>query len=153
MASAGDRREPVWLFDLDNTLHDTSHAIFAEISRGMTAAVCEALDCDADTANLLRSRYWERYGATVIGMVRHHGVDAHEFLHRSHSFDVAPLVRAERGLAHRLSRLPGRKVLVTNAPLHYARNVLAHLGILRAFGDACRAYAARRARACAAALD
>ena len=28
-----------------------------------------------------------------------------------------------------------------------------YLGILRAFGDACRAYAARRARACAAALD
>jgi len=126
-------REPLWLFDLDNTLHDTSHAIFAQISVGMTEAVCETLGCDEDTANQLRARYWKRYGATVIGMVRHHGVDAHSFLHRSHSFDVRPLVRADRGLAHRLARLPGRKVLVTNAPLHYARAVLGHLGILRAF--------------------
>jgi len=125
--------EPVWLFDLDNTLHDTSHAIFPEISLGMTAAVQEALGCDEQTAGQLRARYWARYGATVIGMERHHGVDPHAFLYRSHDFDVAPLIRAEHGLAWRLKRLPGRKVLVTNAPLHYARAVLKHLGILHVF--------------------
>ena len=128
-----NKKDPVWLFDLDNTLHDTSHKIFAEISKGMTAAVCESLGCDEEEANTLRARYWERYGATVIGMVRHHGIDAHEFLRRSHDFDVKQLVRADRGLAHRLKQLPGRKILVTNAPLDYARAVLAHLGILRAF--------------------
>lgn len=127
------RSWPLWLFDLDNTLHDTSHAIFERINAGMTAAVCEALGCDVDTANQLRTRYWKRYGATVIGLVRHHGVDPHAFLHRSHDFDVCTLVKAERGLARRLAKLPGRKILVTNAPLHYARAVLAHLGILRAF--------------------
>lgn len=125
--------ERVWLFDLDNTLHDTSHAIFAQISLGMTAAVREALDCDEATAHQLRSRYWERYGATVIGMHRHHGVDPYKFLRRSHSFDLKPLIRADKGLAHRIRQLPGRKVLVTNAPLHYAMGVLRHLGIHRAF--------------------
>lgn len=123
----------LWLFDLDNTLHDTSHAIFPRIDSGMTAAVAEALGVDADAANVLRQKYWKRYGATVIGLVRHHGVDPHRFLLRSHDFDVAPLVRAERGLAQRLRMLPGRKVLLTNAPLHYARAVLRHLGILRQF--------------------
>jgi len=131
--TAGESRGPVWLFDLDNTLHNTSHAIFPAINLGMTAAVQEALDCDAQTANQLRSHYWARYGATVIGMQRHHGVDPHDFLHRSHSFDVAPLIRADKGLAWRLKRLPGRKVLVTNAPLHYARAVLKHLDILHVF--------------------
>jgi len=130
---SGASREPVWLFDLDNTLHDTSYAIFPEINLGMTAAVQEALDCDAETANQLRARYWARYGATVIGMERHHGVDPYAFLHRSHCFDVARLIRADKGLAWRLKRLPGRKVLVTNAPLHYARAVLKHLGILSVF--------------------
>ncbi|WP_459616733.1 pyrimidine 5'-nucleotidase [Bordetella sp. 2513F-2] len=123
----------LWLFDLDNTLHDTSHAIFPRIDAGMTAAVAEALGLDLDAASLLRQQYWQRYGATVIGLVRHHGVDANAFLHRSHDFDVAPLVRAERGLARILRNLPGRKVLLTNAPQHYARAVLRHLGILRQF--------------------
>jgi putative hydrolase of the HAD superfamily len=123
----------LWLFDLDNTLHDTSHAIFSKIDHGMTMAVAEALNVDVDAANLVRSQYWKRYGATMIGMVRHHGVNAHEFLHRSHDFDVAPLMRSEKALADKLRRLPGRKVLLTNAPLHYARSVLSHLGILRQF--------------------
>src|SRR6478735_4466657 len=119
--------ERLWLFDLDNTLHDTSHAIFPKIDHGMTMAVAEALNVDIDTANDLRRQYWQRYGATMIGMVRHHGVNPHEFLHRSHDFDVNPLVRAEKALAYKLRQLPGRKVLLTNAPLHYARSVLSQL--------------------------
>ncbi|AZY50497.1 pyrimidine 5'-nucleotidase [Bordetella avium] len=130
---ADARRERLWLFDLDNTLHDTSHAIFPRIDAGMTQAVSEMLGVDESTANSLRKRYWKRYGATVIGMERHHGVDPRRFLHRSHDFDVRPLVRAEKGLAGKLKRLPGRKVLLTNAPLHYARAVLRHLGILQQF--------------------
>jgi putative hydrolase of the HAD superfamily len=130
---ATDSKERLWLFDLDNTLHDTSHAIFPRIDQGMTQAVAHALDVDIAAANSIRSQYWKRYGATVIGLVRHHGVDANAFLHRSHDFDVAPLIRAEKGLAVKLRLLPGRKVLLTNAPLHYARNVLRELGILRQF--------------------
>ena len=127
------QQSPVWLFDLDNTLHDTSHKIFREINLGMTAAVMETLDLDEAAASELRTRYYRRYGATLLGLVRHHSIDPHAFLQRSHAFDVAPLVKAERGLRDKLNRLPGRKVLFTNAPLHYARAVLKHLGILRCF--------------------
>ena len=127
------RQSPVWLFDLDNTLHDTSHKIFREINIGMTAAVMETLELDEAAASELRTRYYRRYGATLLGLVRHHNIDPHAFLQRSHAFDIAPLVKAERGLRDKLNRLPGRKVLFTNAPLHYARAVLKHLGILRCF--------------------
>lgn len=123
----------VWLFDLDNTLHDTSHKIFAHISVGMTEAVMESLNVDETTAHELRRKYWEQYGATMIGLAKHHDVDPHQFLYRSHSFDVRPLIKAEKGLAQRFRKLPGRKVLVTNAPLHYAKAVLMHLGILKDF--------------------
>ena len=116
--------ERLWLFDLDNTLHPLR-------DRGLTGAVAATLAVDEATANRLRAEYWRRYGATVIGLVRHHGVDADAFLHRSHNFEVAPLVRAETALADKLRRLPGRKVLLTNAPLHYARAALRHLGLLR----------------------
>jgi putative hydrolase of the HAD superfamily len=124
------QQAPVWLFDLDNTLHDTSHKIFREINLGMTAAVMKTLDLDEAAASELRTHYYRRYGATLLGLVRHHNIDPHAFLQSSHAFEVAPLVKAERGLRDKLNRLPGRKVLVTNAPLHYARAVLKHLGIL-----------------------
>ena len=123
----------VWLFDLDNTLHDASHAIFAHIDKAMTQAVRQTLGVDADEANALRQKYWKRYGATAIGLARHHGVNLSHFLRRSHDFDVVAMVRAERGLSAALRALPGRKVLITNAPLHYAKTVLRHLDLLRHF--------------------
>lgn len=126
-------QQPVWLFDLDNTLHNTSHQIFKHISAGMTAAVMETLGVDEQQAHAIRQTYWKRYGATVIGMVKHHGIDPHVFLRRSHNFDVTSLVKAERGIHRKFAQLPGRKILVTNAPYHYARAVLKHLRMHRMF--------------------
>ncbi|NGM86669.1 pyrimidine 5'-nucleotidase [Parapusillimonas sp. SGNA-6] len=125
--------QPVWLFDLDNTLHDCSKGIFNAIDGAMAMAVARTLNIDQDAANVLRKTYWKRYGATVIGMVRHHGVDAGAFLELSHSFEVAPLVHGEAGLRHKLHKLKGRKIILTNAPLKYAREVLKTLGILHEF--------------------
>lgn len=119
----------VLFFDLDNTLHDASHAIFAQINLRMTAYVREHLGLDEAGANLLRERYWRRYGATLMGLVRHHGVHADHFLRQTHDFALPALLRAERGLVQLFRRLPGRKVLLTNAPDRYAAAVLRHLGL------------------------
>ncbi|MGB3288934.1 MAG: pyrimidine 5'-nucleotidase [Burkholderiaceae bacterium] len=123
----------VWLFDLDNTLHDCSKGIFQAIDGAMARAVATTLSLDAQAANALRTQYWKRYGATVIGMVRHHGVDAKAFLKLSHDFQVAPLVHCETGLGRKLKLLQGRKIILTNAPLDYAHDVLKALGILHHF--------------------
>lgn len=125
--------DPVWLFDLDNTLHDASHAIFGMIDQRMGSAVAQALNLPDDQADALRRRYWKRYGATAIGMVRHHRVNLQHFLATCHDFDVAPLVKAETGLRARLRDLPGTRIVLTNAPAHYARNVLKALGVLQEF--------------------
>jgi putative hydrolase of the HAD superfamily len=45
------------------------------------------------------------------------------------------MVRHEQGLGRLLRRLPGRKVLLTNAPLRYSTQVLRHLGIARHFAQ------------------
>jgi putative hydrolase of the HAD superfamily len=119
----------VWFFDLDDTLHDASHAIFGAIDRRMTEYVVKHLELDESAANQLRLAYWRRYGATMLGLARHHAVDPHHFLRETHDFDVAALLRAERGLARLFARLPGRKVLLTNAPDRYARAVLRELAL------------------------
>lgn len=132
---AGDNSgNTVWLFDLDNTLHDASHAIFPAINRLMTAYVARVLGCDDATASRVRVDYWQRYGATLLGMIRHHGVDPADFLRAAHEFpQLADMVRVRRGLAAHLRRLPGRKILVTNAPQDYARAVLEIAGIRHCF--------------------
>jgi putative hydrolase of the HAD superfamily len=43
------------------------------------------------------------------------------------------MIRAERGLRQLLRRLPGRKILLTNAPHRYSSQVLRHLGLHRQF--------------------
>ena len=97
----------------------------------MTDFVRSRLQVSFEQADRLRSDYWRRYGATMLGLVRHHGIDPHHFLHETHDFPLEQLMRIERGLAAVLTRLPGRKVLLSNAPGAYAGRVLRRLGIHR----------------------
>jgi putative hydrolase of the HAD superfamily len=124
-------RRRVWFFDLDNTLHDASHAILGTIDRRMTDYVVRHLELEENEANQLRLTYWRRYGATMLGLMRHHAVDPHHFLRETHDFDFARMLRAERGLGRLFARLPGRKVLLTNAPDLYARRIVRELALHR----------------------
>lgn len=128
-----------WLFDLDNTLHNASHAIFPAINANMNAYIAQVLGtggvpADVETVNAARIAYWKRYGATLLGMVRHHDVRPEDFLREAHRFDdLTGMIRAERGLRRLLKRLPGQKILLTNAPHRYSHDVMRHLGLHRYF--------------------
>lgn len=122
------------MFDLDDTLHDASARVFPHIDRAMTEYVMTHLKVDAATADRLRLHYWRHYGATLRGLMRHHGTRPDHFLHHTHQFDdLKALVVKTAGLRQMLHRLPGRKALFTNAPLSYARRVLEILGIRQFF--------------------
>jgi len=75
----------------------------------MTDYVERELEVARDEANRLRTLYWQRYGATLLGLVRHHDVDAHHFLRETHDFNVTELLRAERGLARLLRGCPAAR--------------------------------------------
>jgi putative hydrolase of the HAD superfamily len=130
---------PVWLFDLDNTLHDASHAIFPAISANMNTYIARVLGdgvtpASREAVDAARMGYWKRYGATLLGMIRHHHVDAADFLKQTHDIGaLQELVRFERGLSKLLRRLPGRKILLTNAPTAYSHGVMRQLGLQRHF--------------------
>jgi len=128
------RTHLTWIFDLDNTLHDATPHILPHINRGMTAYLREHLALDEDRASALRVHYWKTYGATLLGLMRHHGTDPQHFLMQTHQFpDLGRMVVAEGGLRHALRRLIGRKVLFSNAPKHYAIAVLERLRIADLF--------------------
>jgi putative hydrolase of the HAD superfamily len=124
----------LWVFDLDNTLHDASPHIFPHLTQAMTAYLCEHLALDEAEANAMRVRYWTRYGATLNGLMRHHGTDPHHFLRTTHRFpDLGRMIVADRAALAAIERLPGRKVVFSNAPAHYAEAVLDLLGLGRLF--------------------
>ncbi len=121
---------PVWLFDLDNTLHDANPHVFPHLNRAMTAWLMAELDLDETDANRLRIHYWHRYGATLLGLMRHHGTQPRHFLHGTHDVEaLRPGIVFDRALRHVLRRLPGRKIVFTNGPLHYAEAVLDAMGM------------------------
>jgi putative hydrolase of the HAD superfamily len=127
-------RGRVWLFDLDNTLHNASHAAFGGIDRAMTEYIVRELALSSRDADALRRHYWLRYGATLLGLVRHHGVRASHFLHHTHLLPgLEERVHSHPHDLAALQRLRGARYILTNAPRAYAERVLGALGIARWF--------------------
>ncbi len=124
----------MWLFDLDNTLHDASAAAYVGINERMTGYIERELSLSRNDADALRRLYWKRYGATLLGLVRHHAVVAADFLHHVHLLPgLEARVRGSAADLAALSRLPGRRYLLTNAPMAYALRVLGVLRLQRHF--------------------
>ncbi len=127
-------RRRVWLFDLDDTLHDATTASMPGLRAAFGDYIRRELGLTEAESHALRNAYWQRYGATLLGLVRHHGVSAAHFLHDTHRLPgLESRIRGHRGDLAALARLPGRKVVLTNAPAAYAARVLGALGVAAAF--------------------
>ena len=134
MSTAQKKKPRVWLFDLDDTLHDASNASMRELHVSMGQYIEANLGIGKAESDALRRQYWQRYGATLLGLVRHHGVKPAHFLHHTHLLPgLESRVRGHAADIAALKRLRGAKFILTNAPMAYAQRVLAVLGIGRLF--------------------
>ena len=124
----------VWIFDLDNTLHDARARIFPSMHEQINAYLRRNFGVDEAGANAMRQDFWRRYGTTLRGLMRHHGTDPRHFLAETHVFpELADMVVRENALKHALARLPGRKLVFSNAPRAYVEGVLRALRLGRFF--------------------
>jgi putative hydrolase of the HAD superfamily len=124
----------VWIFDLDNTLHDARPHIFPSMHEQMNAWLRRRYGLDEAGANEMRRFFWERYGTTLKGVVRHHGEDPRAFIRETHQFpELAGMVVADNRLRHALARLRGKRLVFSNAPRHYVEEVLRVIGVRRFF--------------------
>jgi len=127
-------KSKVWIFDLDDTLHNASAHIFPVMNRAMTEYIMNNLTLDEPAAYQLRQHYWRIYGATLKGLMRHHGTSPDHFLEETHKFlDLHEMVLEVKRLRHMLQSLSGRKLVFTNAPRNYATRVMDILGISDCF--------------------
>jgi putative hydrolase of the HAD superfamily len=124
----------VWIFDLDNTLHDATTAIFPSMHVQINDFLKRQFGLDDEGANRMRRDFWMRYGTTMDGLMRHHGIDPRRFLAETHVFpELADIVVHENALKHALERLGGMKLVFSNAPRHYVEGVLRAMGLARYF--------------------
>jgi putative hydrolase of the HAD superfamily len=124
----------VWIFDLDNTLHDANARIFPSMHEQINAYLRRHFGLDEEGANEMRRGFWLRYGTTLNGLMRHFGTDPRRFLAETHRFpELADMVVRENALRHALARLGGRKLVFSNAPRSYVEDVLRAIGVGRWF--------------------
>lgn len=125
-------RIDTWIFDLDNTLYPESCSLFDQVDRRMGLYVQELLGLEPVPARALQKQYFREHGTTLRGLMTLHGIDPQHYLDFVHEIDVSGISH-DPGLDQALSRLPGRKIIFTNASVRHAENVTSRLGIASHF--------------------
>lgn len=121
-----------WIFDLDNTLYPAASDLFTQVRDRMTRFICDRFGLAFDDARALQRRYYQAHGTTMLGLMKNDGVDPHEFMDFVHDIDLAS-VQASASMRAALERLPGRRLIYTNASTRHAERVMGHLGIADLF--------------------
>lgn len=118
------------VFDLDGTLYPSMLEIEFQIPWAMLTTTQQYLNIEAEPARSLIREYKSKYKSSVIGLAKHHGIDAEEFmvaafekLNTANIRGYAPLRAQLEALARKY-----RLLLFTNSHGSYANRVLIQLG-------------------------
>jgi putative hydrolase of the HAD superfamily len=123
------------LFDLDNTLYSPERNLFNLIDRRINDYMHQVVGIPLEDVDLLRRRYWQRYGVTMQGLMRHHQVDPEDYLHYVHDIDVASRLLPDPELQRTLQALPHRRAIFTNSSTDHSRRVLEALHLSDLFEE------------------
>lgn len=125
-----------WIFDLDDTLYLRSSGVHEQMRLRVVRFIQDLIGCDAAAAAALHAEYYQRYGTSMVGLARHHGVQPLDFLEFVHAVDISGLEVTDV-LNSAIAALPGRRLVFTNASTAHARRVLSHLQIADLFDGIC----------------
>lgn len=117
-----------WIFDLDDTLYPPESGVFTAVIGRIRAYTARVTGVTAEEAAALQRNYAARYGTALRGLMEEHGVDPVEFLAEVHDVDRSVL-GPHPALSAALTRLPGRKFILTSGTQAHAGETLVRLGI------------------------
>ena len=121
-----------WIFDLDNTLYSGQTKVFDQVDKKMSSFISKKLKVSIDEAKKIQKNYFQKYNTTLSGMIKHHNVDANEFLEFVHDVNLDFLEKNER-LEEEISKISGKKIIFTNGSKAHAENVTKRIGINNSF--------------------
>ena len=120
------------LFDLDETLYPRNAGVMQEIGRLIRRYIVQEYGATPEEADALARRYHQEYGTSMRGLLLNNNLDVDRFLAYVHDFPL-DLLQPNGALDALLARLPGEKVVFTNADRPHAERVLERLDIRRHF--------------------
>lgn len=123
------------LLDLDDTLYPASSGVWEAIGDRINRFMVEVVGIDPVEAPALRQLYFERYGTSLNGLRRHHGVDPFAYLSFVHDVPLEDFLSPDPELRRMLERLAVRPTIFTNADIAHARRVLSLLGVADLIGE------------------
>jgi len=121
-----------WIFDLDNTLYPHGARLFEQVDRRITDYIARFFKVDHAEAYKIQKGYFHTRGTTLSGLMAEHGVDPYEYLADVHDIEM-DVLEENAPLAAAIARLPGRKIIFTNADARYAGKILSKLGLGESF--------------------
>jgi putative hydrolase of the HAD superfamily len=121
-----------WIFDLDNTLYPHGARLFEQVDRRITDYIARLFKVGRDEAYKIQKGYFHTRGTTLSGLMAEHGVDPYEYLADVHDIEM-DVLDENAPLAAAIARLPGRKIIFTNADAPYAGKILSKLGLGESF--------------------
>jgi putative hydrolase of the HAD superfamily len=121
-----------WVFDLDNTLYPHHVNLWQQVDVRINEFVADWLKISTGEARVIQKEYYKRYGTTMRGMMTEHGVRADDYLAYVHKIDHSPL-EPNPAMGAAISKLPGRKLILTNGSVDHVDAVLQRLGLVGHF--------------------
>jgi pyrimidine 5'-nucleotidase len=119
----------VLFLDLDDTLYPSSTGLWTAIGVRILQYMVDVAGVPAEKAPTLRDEYFHRYGTTLTGLRIHQGVDPLDYLRYVHALPIEDYLQPDPWTKDVLSRVPLRRVVLTNADRWHAGRVLARLGL------------------------
>ena len=117
-----------WIFDLDNTLYSGQTKVFSEVDKKMSAFISKKMSVDLIKAKEIQKKYFYESGTTLSGLMKHDGIDPHEFLEFVHDIDISWLPK-DLLLKKELIKIKEKKYIFTNGSHAHVENVTKQLGI------------------------
>jgi len=123
------------LFDLDNTLYPAEKDLFSLIDVRINYYMEAQVGIERQQVDVLRRQYWQDYGTTLQGLIRHHQVDPEDYLSYVHEVDVGSRLSQDEELRCSIEALSVPSYVFTNGSRCHVDRVVSALGLDGMFAD------------------
>ena len=120
----------ILIFDLDNTIYQThKYGVYDQLSFNIFNFISTLLEISYVEAEALSTNYQNKYGTTVLGLLKEHSIDPEDFLNQAYNVSFENVI-IDNNLQCLLSRIQNnKKIIFTNATETYASKLLEKMGI------------------------
>ena len=124
-----------WIFDLDKTIYPKESGLFKAVDEKINEYLITYLNFNPNEVNLIRKKYWLKYGTTLNGLIKFHNVNPIHYLEFVHDVNITQFLDKDEELIEIFKSISGKKIIFTNGYKPFAQKVLNILGIKNFFDE------------------